>query len=107
MSDTETDTEPVLSHPDYEFANKRYRHKATGQFASKADVEKALETAKMAEHIKIRLPTWNPAKPKLWFKACERIFKLAKVPDTEQETKATLILREFGCSAEHHRAADP
>ena len=95
MSDTETDTEPVLSHPDYEFANKRYRHKATGQFASKADVEKAIETARMAEHIKIRLPTWNPAKPKLWFRECENIFEVAKVEKTAQRTRATLVLREL------------
>ena len=89
------EAEPVLSHPDYEFANKRYRHKATGQFASKADVEKAIETARMAEHIKIRLPTWNPAKPKLWFRECENIFEVAKVEKTAQRTRATLVLREL------------
>ena len=70
-----------LSHPDYKFDHKqkRYRHIKSGQFASKADVEAAIETSKaaaakekaeadrMTDPQKIRLPTWNPAKPKLWF----------------------------------------
>ncbi len=62
------ETEPVLSHPDYkfDFKQKRYRHRATGQIASRADVEKAIEAStaaakaeadKMSENFhKIRLP---------------------------------------------------
>ena len=98
-----------LSHPDYKFDHKqkRYRHIESGQFASKADVEAAIEASKaaaakvkaeadrMTDPQKIRLPTWNPAKPKLWFIECEKIFKLAKVESTEQETRATLVLREL------------
>ena len=42
------------------------------------------ETDRMADHIKIRLPTWNPAKPKLWFRECENIFEVAKVEKTAQ-----------------------
>ena len=83
-----------LSHPDYKFDHKqkRYRHIESGQFASKADVEAAIEASKakvkaeadrMTDPQKIRLPTWNPAKPKLWFIECEKIFKLAKVASTE------------------------
>ena len=95
--------ENKLSHPDYKFAHKqkRYRHRESGQFASKADVEAAIEASKAAEADrmtdpqKIWLPTWNPAKPKLWFIECEKIFKLAKVASTEQETRATLVLREL------------
>ena len=109
-ANVETGAEPILSHPDYEFDHKvkRYRERATGEFASRADVEEAIEAsaaaasaeakaeaARMADHHKIRLPTWNPAKPRLWFKECEKIFKMAKVGDTEQETKATLVLREL------------
>ena len=102
----EEDTEPVVTHPDYERVGKTgYRHIKSGQFASKAEVVAAVEASKaaaaraeaarMADHHKIRLPTWNPAKPRLWFKECEKIFKMAKVGDTEQETKATLVLREL------------
>ena len=100
----EADTEPELSHPDFEYANKRYHHKATGKFASKADVEKAIEASKaaaakaqskMAEHHKIRLPTWNPAKPKLWFKECDNMFELAKVDKDDQRTKAILVAKEL------------
>ena len=104
--------ETELSHPDYERAGKKYRHIKSGQFASKAEVIAAIEASKaaaeakaeedrMADFHKIRLPAWNPAKPRLWFKACERIFKLAKVPDTEQETKATLILRELPAAVQN------
>ena len=105
--------ETELSHPDYERAGKKYRHIKSGQFASKAEViaaieaskaaaeAKAEEDARMADFHKIRLPAWNPAKPRLWFKACERVFKLAKVPDTEQETKATLILRELPAAVQN------
>ena len=53
------------------------------------------EADRMTDPQKIRLPTWNPAKPKLWFIECEKIFKLAKVESTEQETRATLVLREL------------
>ena len=99
--------ETELSHPDYERAGNGYRNKKTGLFASKAEVQAAIEAsnaaaraeaARMADHHKIRLPAWNPAKPKLWFKECEKIFKMAKVGDTgteAQETKATLVLREL------------
>ena len=92
------EAEPVLSHPDYKFDHKakRYRDRVTGKITSREDVEKAI--ARMADHHKIRLPAWNPAKPKLWFKECEKIFKMAKVGDTgeeAQETKATLVLREL------------
>ena len=105
-ANVEAEAEPILSHPDYKFDHKkkRYRHIESGQFASKADVEAAIEASKaaatkvkaeadrMTDPQKIRLPTWNPAKPKLWFIECEKIFKLAKVASTEQETRATLVL---------------
>ena len=42
---------------------------------------------------KIRLPTWNPTKPRLWFRECENIFELAKVENTAQRAKATLVTR--------------
>ena len=98
--------ETELSHPDYEQTGNQYRNRKTGLFASKAEVKAAIEAsnaaraeaARMADHHKIRLPAWNPAKPKLWFKECEKIFKMAKVGDTgeeAQETKATLVLREL------------
>ena len=92
MSGTEdetSDTEPV-THPDYEYVQerKRYRHKPSGQFAKTTDVVAAAEALtaaaaakakaeadKMSENYhKIRLPTWNPAKPQLWFKECEDLF---------------------------------
>ena len=105
--DSTIQPETELSHPDYERAGNGYRNKKTGLFASKAEVQAAIEAsnaaaraeaARMADHHKIRLPAWNPAKPKLWFKECEKIFKMAKVGDTgeeAQETKATLVLREL------------
>ena len=119
-----SEAEPVLSHPDYKFDYKlkRYRHRASGQLASKADVEAAIETSKaaaakakaeadkMSDPQKIRLPTWNPAKPKLWFIECEKIFKLAKVESTEQETKAALILRELPSAVKNtieHQITEP
>ena len=107
-ANVEAEAEPVLSHPDYKFDHKakRYRNRVTGRITSRADVEKAIEAsnaaaaakaeaARMADHHKIRLPTWNPAKPRLWFRECENIFEVAQVADTAQRTKATLVLREL------------
>ena len=107
MSGTEDETSDteLVTHPDYEYvqARKRYRHKPTGQFASKTDVEAAIKAAealakqiKMSENYhKIRLPTWNPAKPQLWFKECEDLFTLSQVKDEDQKTKAILVRREL------------
>ena len=78
---------------------------------SKAAAAKAkAEADKMSDPQKIRLPTWNPAKPKLWFIECEKIFKLAKVESTEQETKAALILRELPSAVKNtieHQITEP
>ena len=96
--------ETELSHPDYERAGNGYRNKKTGLFASKAEVQAAIEAsnaaaraeaARMADHHKIRLPTWNPTKPRLWFRECENIFELAKVENTAERAKATLVTREL------------
>ena len=99
------ETEPILSHPDYKFDHKakRYRDRVTGQITSRVDVEKAIADlsaaeakAKMAENYhKIRLPPWNPAKPKLWFQLCEDMFDLAGIKAEEQKPKAILIQREL------------
>ena len=110
-ANVEAGAEPILSHPDYEFDHKvkRYRERATGQIASRADVEKAIEAStaaaaaeakakadKMAENYhKIRLPPWNPAKPKLWFQLCEDVFDLAGIKATEQKPRAVLVQREL------------
>ena len=105
--ETTIQPETELSHPDYERAGKGYRHIKSGLFASKAEVIAAIEASnaaaaeakaeadRMADHHKIRLPTWNPAKPRLWFRECENIFEIAKVESTAQRTKATLVLREL------------
>ena len=99
--------ETELSHPDYERAGKKYRHIKTGLFASKAEVKAAIEASnaaaaakaeadRMSENYhKIRLPTWNPAEPQLWFVECEDLFTLAKVKDEDQKTKAILVRREL------------
>ena len=92
------ETEPILSHPDYKFDHKakRYRDRVTGKITSRADVEKAIEADRMSENYhKIRLPTWNPAEPQLWFVECEDLFTLAKVKDEDQKTKAILVRREL------------
>ena len=103
--------ETELSHPDYERAGNGYRNKKTGLFASKAEVQAAIEASnaaaraaaaakaeadRMSENYhKIRLPTWNPAEPQLWFVECEDLFTLAKVKDEDQKTKAILVRREL------------
>ena len=50
------ETEPILSHPDYKFDHKakRYRHRATGQITSRADVEKAIEASNAAAAAKAK-----------------------------------------------------
>ena len=107
--ETTIQPETELSHPDYERAGKGYRHIKSGLFASRADVEKAIEAStaaavaeakakadKMAENYhKIRLPPWNPAKPKLWFQLCEDVFDLAGIKATEQKPRAVLVQREL------------
>ena len=93
-----SEAEPGLSHPNYKFDYKlrRYRHGNTGQFASREDVEKAIQADKMSDNYhKIRLPTWNPTEPQLWFVECEDLFTLAKVKDEDQKTKAILARREL------------
>ena len=93
-----SEAEPGLSHPNYKFDYKlkRYRHRNTGQFASREDVEKAIQADKMSENYhKLRLPTWNPAEPQLWFVECEDLFTLAKIKDEDQKTKAILVRREL------------
>ena len=55
-------------------------------------------TLKMAEkYLRLRLPAWNPDKPKLWFTMCENMFALAELGDgeTDQKKKASLIQREL------------
>ena len=49
-NENEPEAKPILSHPDYKFDHKqkRYRHRATGQFASREDVEAAIEASKAA-----------------------------------------------------------
>ena len=49
------------------------------------------------KYLKLRLPTWNPDKPKLWFTMCENMFALAELGDDEkdQKKKASLIQREL------------
>ena len=94
----EAEAKPILSQPDYKFDQKvkRYRNRATGQITSRADVEKAI--ANMADkYLKLRLPTWNADKPKLWFTMCENMFELAELGDGEsdQKKKASLIQREL------------
>ena len=86
--------ENKLSHPDYKFDHKqkRYRCSNTGQFASREDVERAIQADKMSDnHHKIRLPAWNPTEPQLWFVECEDLFTLAKIKDEDQKTRAILV----------------
>ena len=97
-ANVKAEAEPVLSHPDYKFDHKqkRYRRSNTGQFASREDVEKAIQADKMSENYhKLRLPTWNPTEPQLWFVECEDLFTLAKIKDEDQKTRAILVRREM------------
>ena len=101
------ETEPILSHPDYKFDHKakRYRHRATGQITSRADVEKAIEASnaaaaakakadEMSENFhKIRLPKWDTEDPELWFQLCEDTFTIAQCED--QKVQAILVQREL------------
>ena len=49
------------------------------------------------KYLKLRLPTWNADKPKLWFTMCENMFELAELGDGEsdQKKKASLIQWEL------------
>ena len=61
-----------------------------------AAAEALAKQIKMSENYhKIRLPTWSPAEPQLWFVECEDLFTLAKVKDEDQKTKAILVRREL------------
>ena len=98
---------------EYDAKLKRFRDPKTGQLVS-AKVAQAAAEAKseeekcadinednhepvtevnMTDFFKIKLPDWNLDKPTLWFKLCEDIFTLAKVPADDQAIKAVLIQR--------------
>ena len=44
---------------------------------------------------KIRLPPWNPDKPRMWFVECENLLDLSGMPATDQKSRAILITREL------------